>query len=535
MLISQLLLFSLAELQQLVYGIQVPFLTPATSNNSTGNAPWDLAAHPDANATSQLIFEAVNSLQQHWPHTRYRNSHSIVPGTAPVGTLLYHGRAESELPDAPDWTATDPEHAFPFAGDSATEGNNSTLTGCWLTLVATQPLKVLYFDGSSASKIPGEDTVDTQDLLIWGKVDPARWLDEAERLDDLCAWGTEFGLDGFLRMQMGFEIMLCDFSRGVEVVSADYLTALHPFNVPGNPQRPLFVMLKFEIIHAGSWHNLHPGDTRVKLDLAGFVSFYDTSTAPSPVPTRHGRERWGHRAAGISALDLKAVQARVREALTREPDNTLFRAIVDRYGDRLETLAYLLTTTIPPNVHERARIIQAQLRIMLTPYILYTARPSLSPADLNNSWAWALPVWKSCGTKHTAYIHASRALYARMTASERLLLRALDDTNHEICRVVVKMWVAGVHAGLDPFLPLEALSGHPRQDPLVVIQRWQTDNTALISWLDWAVWVKCQPACGVEQMCYLPTWPFFYNGPDDHRWERPQPRCIRRFEPYSQF
>ncbi|KAF7343519.1 hypothetical protein MSAN_01972200 [Mycena sanguinolenta] len=575
MLVSQLLLLALAALQHLVHGIQVPFLTPATST-STGSARWtDLAARPNPNATSQLIFDAVNSLQQHWPHTRYRNGtiyarHSIVPGTVPVGTLLYHGRADSELPDTPEWTSTDPEHAFPFAEDSAVDGeDNSTLAGGWLlTLVATRPLKVLYFDGSSAAKIPGGGAVDTQDLLIWGTVDPARWFDEAERLDDLCAWGTQFGLDGFLRMEMDFEIMLCDFSRGVEVVSADYLAALPTFNAPlprreptapplhpspsadtpwGSNDSVAVAMLMFEVIRAGSWHDLYPGDTRVKLDLAGFVSFYDTSIAPSLVPTRHGKERWDHRAAGISAPDLEAVQTRLRE--------TLFHGIVDRYADRLEGLAYLLATTTPANVHARARIIQAQLRMMLTPYILYTARPSLFGADLDDAsaWAWALPVWKSCGTKHTAYIHASRALQARMTVSERLLLQALDDTNHEICRVVVKMWVAGVHAGLDAFLPLDpASSGHPRQDPLVIVQHWQADTTALMSWLDWAVWVKCQPACGVEvrefesargidpsdcvqEMCYLPTWPFFYNGPDDHRWERPQPRCIRRFEPYSQF
>ena len=85
-----------------------------------------------------------------------------------------------------------------------------------------------------------------------------------------------------------------------------------------------------------------------------------------------------------------------------------------------------------------------------------------------------------------------------MTASERLLLRALDDTNREICRVVVKMWVAGVHAGLDTFIPLNATSEHPPQHPRIIVQGWRADTTALMSWLDWAVWVKCHPACGVE-------------------------------------
>ncbi|KAJ6492306.1 hypothetical protein C8R45DRAFT_990887 [Mycena sanguinolenta] len=562
MQVPQLFLLLLAALQYSVYGDQIPF---HTGTPPTGSAQWtDLAAHPDANATSHLIFDAVNSLQQHWPHTRYRNGHNIVPGTVPVGTLLYHGRMDRELPSTPDWTSTDPEHAFPFAGDSARHGENHTLGGCWvLTLVATRPLKVLYFDGSSASNIEGSGTVDMQDLLIWGKVDPARWGDDVARLDDLCAWGKEFELDGFLRMEMDFEIMLCDFSQGVEVISTDYLAALYASNVQP-PKRPptalslhslsstdslsgsndsvTIAMLMFELIQAGSWHNLYPGDTRVKLDLTGFVSFYDTTLAPSLVPTRWGKERWDHRAAGISALDLEAIRARVRAVLTREQNNagsgidwqTLFHGIVDRYADRLETLAHLLSTTIPENVEERAKVIQTQLRMMLTPYILYTARPT-SDGTSGTDDAWALPVWKSCGTRHTAYIHASKALQGRISASERLLLQALDDTNREICRVVVKLWVAGVHAGLDRFIPLSTSSAHPPQDPGIIVQDWRADTTALMSWLDWAVWVKCRPACGVEEICYLPTWPFFYNGPDDHRWERPQPRCVRRFEPYSQF
>ncbi|KAJ7243821.1 hypothetical protein B0H12DRAFT_1130158 [Mycena haematopus] len=530
---------------------QVPFHGP-TPNSESIPHQWtdsDLAARPDANATSHLIFDAVNSLQQHWPHTRYRNGHSIVPGTVPVGTLLYHGREDRELPSEPDWTSTDPEHAFPFAGDS-TPGANDTIGGCWQhTLVATRPLKVLYFDGSSAANIKDAGTLDMQDLLIWGEVDPKRWLDERKRIDGLCAWGKEFGVDGFLRMEMDFEIMLCDFSQGVEVVSADYLAAwwsrhittpfqrlTAPSTSDGPHGRLVGEMLGFEVIHAGSWHNEYPGDTRVKLDLTGFISFYDASLAPSLVSTRQGQERWDHRAAGISTTDLVVVKARLHEALARWPDNTgsgidwqtLYRVIVDRYADRLETLAHLLNTTTPDTVHERARIIQAQLRIMLTPYILYTARPILGDSVADD--AWALPVWKNCATKHTAYIHASTALQ-RMTASERLLLRALDDTNREICRVVVRMWVAGVHAGLDAFISVESSD----MEPLRTVQGWREETDGLMSWLDWAVWVKCRPACGAEEICYLPTWPFFWrNGKEDERWYRPQPRCIRRFEPYSE-
>ncbi|KAG1898172.1 uncharacterized protein F5891DRAFT_1044825 [Suillus fuscotomentosus] len=65
----------------------------------------------------------------------------------------------------------------------------------------------------------------------------------------------------------------------------------------------------------------------------------------------------------------------------------------------------------------------------------------------------------------------------------------------------------------------------------------------LISWLDWSVWVKCRLACGFEEMCYLPTWPFgffwtpgtplqgqwdsgsLWPDPNKGEWKRPQTPC----------
>jgi hypothetical protein len=66
-------------------------------------------------------------------------------------------------------------------------------------MVATRPLKVLYFDGSSAANLRDAGTLEAQDLLVWGKFDPERWVDERERIDDLCAWGKDFSIDGYLR------------------------------------------------------------------------------------------------------------------------------------------------------------------------------------------------------------------------------------------------------------------------------------------------------------------------------------------------
>ena len=165
-----------------------------------------------------------------------RIGHTIVAGTIPPGTLLDHGTSKPVVPTIPEWAATDPEHSYlfcrqpppggrfppptatvtaipnpwptPTAETRSIEGQHGVDTedteegGCWhLTLGTTRTLRVLYFDGSSAAKMRN-GPMDTQDLLAWGKVNETKVFAERERLYNLCRWGKEFGIDGFVRMEM---------------------------------------------------------------------------------------------------------------------------------------------------------------------------------------------------------------------------------------------------------------------------------------------------------------------------------------------
>ena len=118
-----------------------------------------------------------------------------MPGSIPKGTLLYHGTINNELPPGPEWVATDPEHSYLFCRDRSPYLQQ----GCWhLTLATTRSLKVVYFDGSSAAKIP-YGSLDTQDLIAWGVSDSHDIHDERQRIRELCKWGRNFGVDGFVR------------------------------------------------------------------------------------------------------------------------------------------------------------------------------------------------------------------------------------------------------------------------------------------------------------------------------------------------
>ena len=106
-----------------------------------------------------------------------------------------------------DWLATDPEHSYVFCG-----------TKCYLyTYVTTRPLRLAYFDGSSAAKVVTSGAMDTQDIVLWGKVRPDMIWGKIVRIRELCKWGEQFKLDGFARYSidcfphMAFSLMGSSF------------------------------------------------------------------------------------------------------------------------------------------------------------------------------------------------------------------------------------------------------------------------------------------------------------------------------------
>ncbi|KIK14492.1 hypothetical protein PISMIDRAFT_116952 [Pisolithus microcarpus 441] len=538
-------------------------------------ADWRLDDPPSANSTGHLIFETVSSLLQHWPNTRMRNGHNIVPGMIPTGTLLYHGTWHSELPPGPDWAAFDPEHSAIFCGGLVEDGR------CWhLILMTTRPLNIVYFDGTSAAKL-STGTLDSQDVVAWGDVRPDWSFDEWSRITTLCDWEREYNIDGFVRMEMSFEVMLCNFTSGVRVVSfSNIVDPVMSLNTSSG------FSPTFEVMYAGSRHNRYPGETRVRLDLSGLVSFYDTELVPSLVSARFGKERWDHRLLNISTEDAVRVRARLEEALSRPADRSsgidwqaLIRVVVDRYSERLQVVRYLLNSTDTngydaDSVVDDAIKIQVQLRHMLMPYISVNVVPRLNGANVKGKASdvldWARPVYKLCATTHTSLLKDHT-----VTSSEKLLLDAVQGTTREICRVVTKMWGLGVLAGVDQFMDTKKeLDVGTTQN---VMNTWRKDINELMVWLDWNAWAKCRPECGPEEMCYLTTWPVGFPPPygraripkpDDggvpplpsqsapdptpaptgtplpwrggmptgklaEDWPRPQPRCIRRIDPYD--
>ena len=305
--------------------------------------------------------------------------------------------------------------------------------------------------------------------------------------------------------------MLCDFTAGVEVISSQHLTAREryrddrpsegkdmPVGAPGNASTPIKTATSFRLIEAGSWHNYFPGETRIRLNYAGILSFYDTALFPSLKRLRSKKERWDHRLQGISSEDVETLLktlGNILDGAWNRPTSgidwkTLLRVVVDRYAGRLQVLNRLLNSTVLD--FETDAILKkahSHMSGMLSPYRIYSA-PLPSEIHSMSTFSWAIPVFEECATIHTRYIDSNPFLSQKLTYSEHLLLNTTKSVSKEICRVIVRMWAEGMEYTISK----EGFGCSAEE----LVTRWKGLTEELMDWLDWSEWVTCEPACGNE-------------------------------------
>ena len=363
--------------------------------------------------------------------------------------------------------------------------------------------------------------------------------------------------------------MICDFDAGMELVSESQIVPnirrkgphSDPIDSPYRdpppwlpPRRPApelppgwrgktlsSISTSFEVLNSGMWHNLSPGETRIKIDYSRVISFFDPVLS-SLARARIGKSREEFRLEGISEIDSKYIREQLNDMFTRggrgsEIDwGSITKVIVDRYGKRLELLRHILQNSESKrNVTEQVTEARSQTLIMLTPYMLVSAIPPNPTGPVDPSWI--NQVVKHCASMHTAW-----APETLLTPQENVIKAAVEEVLSKICGVLGGIWV-------DAFDSEKATVGDLER----FLEKWQSDIAQLMDWLDWPIWLKCEPACGLEvcswlnfltrklnlqrfaqEVCYIPTWPWGYRF-DRNGEERIDmtPRCIEAVAPYS--
>ncbi|KER00758.1 hypothetical protein AUEXF2481DRAFT_35007 [Aureobasidium subglaciale EXF-2481] len=314
-------------------------------------------------------------------------------------------------------------------------------------------LRLLYVDGQSAAKSQ-KGTLDTQDvLLLENSIDhDSGMFGEKERANQMCnmaheQWGDR--IDGILRMEGGFEIILCDFAAHLDVVSIAKTNpkASGGFGGGGGDGDGF----NYYRAVAARYHGI--GGERVVLDYENFVSAFAYPEAIYFDKT--GRPRLNN-----ASTTIENVREAVDKMVLRKDSDVEtvdWQAVADmiiaRYADRIEYLTAGSLTTL--------EAFQAEVERALRPFIDYSARNSSSEID-------------RCADQFIPE-HIS-------TTTTSIAAQAIRQVTNTICSSLLN---ASEQVDLDTALD---------------------QVKQLKEYLSWSTWKQCH-GCAADEICFLPIWP----------------------------
>lgn len=436
------------------------------------------------------LFNAIHSSMRQFGSSLHHNGMSFFVSTVPAGTHFYHGRGTADPVEGLEWLAFEPEHALFFANprrpppppphkgprppppppppsDQLVFGHappeeDPSQTGYLHTYVTKHPLRLLYLDGMSAAKSE-KGTLDTQDYIL-ARAERGSW-GERERATEMCERARNEwrgGIDGILRMEAGFEIILCSFEAHVTPLR---ITAAARSDQGNGEERWSWI----QAITA-RYHGI--GGGRVQLDYDDFVSAYSFPGAELFAAGQLPR---------LNATDkhtLKEILAQVDRIATRPPSFDRQQAttaarhdwqavtdmIVARHGPRLAHLA-------SPSIAKSSPSVLAEtLDRFMRPFIDYSAR------DVTAETQRCTDEYIPADWPHNQASVAIRAV------------------SHRICSTIASLLAAETE---DVSSALKTIA-------------------ELKEWLAWTTWKQCTD-CTDDEVCIVPMWPF--GSKEDH--ERP--------------
>ncbi|KAI0844863.1 hypothetical protein F5Y00DRAFT_247867 [Daldinia vernicosa] len=509
--------------------LRLATLVFATTSLALNNADLPDGFGPNLDSAREngpQIFNALHNAMREFGSALHHNGMSLFPAVIPEGVLLYHGTNTKEVPKGFEWLAFEIEHAESFArcrgpprknavGDQSLgplafamhpppPPDKGRRPGCpphspaghLHIYQASRPLNVLYIDGMAAGKtVMG--TVDTQDILLVANRSRSSFS-EWERADGLCALARKWKIDGFIRMEPGFEVIYCDFSDGLRLVSANQRPATEE---PGDLDDMQIAM--FEWARAASQRYQDIGSSRVILDYSSVVSaFFYPINLTNPDPKRPDLPRLTQ----ASDAEMSAVREQVGESVLRSVSSRkapmdwqgVTDMIVTRYAKRLPFIAQTDSIDVMRN----------EINGLLNIFIDY--------AETDNGF---LAAQKRCAQ---FFLQPARV----RTLQDELIHGAIERTTATICTALFKT--------------RQLIVEDPDADEQLAVDAAKQIIHDLMGTLRWPEWKECGP-CQADELCFVAMWPFgnvedHYNpsclnysavsGRHDYWQERPPPLCL---------
>lgn len=505
--------------------------------------------HEAVAANAHRIFNALHSAGRQWGSSILHNGYGFFPAVMPKGTVTYHGTVnQTEPPTVPEWLAFEPEHAENFAvsfqgrrprhppsppPDSGTgteaEANAGSdadapiragssgfaeqqplarpgddeeiiLVGYLHTYRANRDLQLLYIDGLSAAK-SDLGTLDSQDLVLrHNETRDGSILDDRTRARDICDLIGPWGYDGFVRTEIGFEVVYCDFSNGLDLLSAT---------------RTLLIDDKigdFRSTYVFSWARAVAerydglGD-RLRVDFSSMVSgFFFPINISSTRADRPDLIRLGavplDELSDIAAY-LRAVSHRPRSFTA--PWQGVVDLILSRFANRLD----LMRREQTPSSHFINDLESATLTYFDAPSFVDDA-PSTSDYSQGGPNKTEDAIYR-CVQYH---LIAALAHEHEWTPEDRLIHTAVKSVLSYICFNFFYMRSLLLEASQDPAASSYRINqGADGEDMEEALSAAKNITRSMVDTLGWPIWKKTRP-CAPDQVMFVAMWPF--GSPDDH-------------------
>jgi hypothetical protein len=345
-------------------------------------------------------------------------------------------------------------------------------------------------------------TLDSQDLLLLNLTldDNAPMMGEFLRADGLCNMSSTLWngtIDGFVRMELGFEIILCDFEKHLEnrdIMAVDRRPRGGDGYGDGDGRKN-----KTEDENGAGWRFYRAvmdrydgiGGGRVTLDYENFVTAFEhvgpelwdnDSESDMPMPRLTGVAdadllRMRH---AVTDMVLASAKKREFEYRTLHSDRSVnWQAIADMLVTRYSTPLHALSDPFSPLTY-LAESFADYLLSLLRPFIDHTARNTT--LEISRCISQIVPPLPTDPILPPSLAHRATHFVAYSICNT--LITAYDVTTIAISR-------SPSLSATTPFPP----------------PTWALDYIdALVAYLQWTSWKQCG-ACSDDKLCIVPIWP----------------------------
>lgn len=458
----------------------------------------NMSVHPESSPSSSSSIESMDE-RLFW----HRMSHQLPP----IGPQTAHAQAQvqaqaqTQLLDRTSWqqplsvAANDKEDKYNRPGPHFPDWRTPA-RGYLHMYRANRPLNLLYIDGESAAKC-NLGPMDSQDLILldWDKEsnDSARRpFKEIERGIDMCALAKEWSfaagghIDGFIRMEAGFEIIYCDWSPqgGLDMLSVQGSPFQNETGTDDDAQDSRHsraaLTLAFEWLRAcAARFQGHPAD-RLDVDWSSMVSaFAYPVNLTNPDRTRQDLPKISN----TTRAERQNIRARLRDVVVeRGGRQAAEKGVVNWQGvaDRIVTRFSKRLWWIGNTKALAARDLIAEVGTLINPFIDYLDHGPM---------AEHLAI-ERC-VQHYVDPHLLRP--QTWTPEDRAIAAAIGTVSGAICR--------SLFAAREVLRGNETAGGFasPVHEAQAIVQK-------LINDLRWSTWRECG-ACAADEICSIPMFP----------------------------